>query len=220
MHNSFQDLVYIFNDKFIAYLPDFIAGIAFMLFGLAVGWLGKRFFFQLAMVLRVDRYFAGFRWGREFVKADLRYGLYNLIGNIGFLIIFMLFIYRVTTFWKLSILARLLEQGILFLPRLITALIVFSLGWLIASWTAKALQKAMMNEEIPRATLIARFVRAVVLLFFSAMALTVLDVAREVVLIGFSTVFITLGALIVVFAVVGGKFFINELLKSRDEEES
>ena len=171
------------------------------------------------MVLRVDRYFTGFRWGKEFAKADLRYGLYNLIGNIGFLIIFMLSIYRVTTFWKLSILARLLEQGILFLPKLITALIVFSLGWLIASWTAKALQKALMHEEIPRATLIVRFARAVVLLFFSAMALTILDIAREVVLIGFSTVFITLGALIVVFAVVGGKEFVNNILNPPEKEE-
>ena len=219
MHNSFQDIVYIFNDKFISSLPNFLAGIAFILLGLAAGWLGKRFLIQLAMVLRVDRYFAGFRWGREFVKADLRYGLYNLIGNIGFLIIFMLSIYRVTTFWKLSILARLLEQGILFLPKLITALIVFSLGWLIASGAAKALQKALMHEEIPRATLIARFARAVVLLFFSAMALTILDIAREVVLIGFSTVFITLGALVVACAAVGGKEFVNIILKPPEKED-
>lgn len=120
--------------------------------------------------------------------------------------------------WRLTILSDLLGKEILFLPKLIIAFIVFGLGWLISYWAAKAILKALRREEIPRATLIARFSKTMLLLFFSAMALTELDIAREIVIIGFATIFITLGLLTVVIAVVGGKNLLKKIGESLEEK--
>jgi hypothetical protein len=49
------------------------------------------------------------------------------------------------------------------------------------------------------------------LLFFSAMALTELDIAREIVFIGFATIFITIGLLTVVVTAFGGKSFLKKI---------
>ena len=120
--------------------------------------------------------------------------------------------------WKLTILSDLLGKGIIFLPRLIISLIIFGIGWLIASSTEKVSLKALRREDIPRSSLIARFIKAVMLLFFSAMALVELDLAREIVIIGFSTIIITLGTLTVVLVLVSGKEFMKKIQDSLEEE--
>jgi hypothetical protein len=219
MDNFMQSLINALNNKFIAYMPEFLSGIAFIVFGLFLGWLVKRILIQISMILRVERYLTGFQWGKGFLKADLRHGLYNLIGTSGFFIIFLMFVYRAVTLWRLPILSKLLEQGILFLPRLITSMIVFVLGWGIASVSAKSIQKGLLREDIPRANLIARFVKTVLIIFFSSIALTELDISREIVLIGFSTIFITLSAIAILFVVMGGKDFLKKVLKFTEDEE-
>jgi len=218
MHESFEKLVYVLNDKIVAYLPGFLAGLAFIALGLLVSMLVKRFLISIAQVLRIERSFMGFRWGKELIKADLRHGLYQLIGNIGFVFTLLMFVYGATSFWRLPVISRLLEEGILFLPRFITALVIFVLGWLLSSWAAKSVHKALVREEIPRATLITRFIKAVLLLFFSALALAEINIAREIVIIGFATVFITLGVLTVLFVASAGKNFVQKIL-DKDEEK-
>lgn len=65
----------------------------------------------------------------------------------------------------------------------------------------------------------SRFSRAVLVLFFSTMALTELDVAREIVVISFTAIIITLGALTIVFVARGGKGFVDRVLHTLEEEK-
>ena len=75
----------------------------------------------------------------------------------------------------------------------------------------------MRRENVPKASLIARFIKSVILLFFFAMALVEIDVAKEIVTIGFATVFITLGALTITITIVGGKSFVEKIEDSLEE---
>jgi hypothetical protein len=218
MHQAFQDLFHHLSEKFIGYLPDLFGGIALLLIGWFLGWFIKRLIIQVMVLLRVERLLVRFRWREDFLKADIRYGFYSFIGNIGFFIIFLIFLNDALNVWRLTILSDLLGKGILFLPKLIISFVVFGLGWLISSSATKAILKALRKEEIPRSTLIARFSKTVLLLFFSAMALAELDIAREIVIIGFATIFITLGLLTVVAALVGGKNFLKKVGQSLEEK--
>ena len=103
------------------------------------------------------------------------------------------------------------------MPRLIIALIVFGIGWLISTGASRAVYKALRREEIPRAMLMTRMVKAVLLLFFSAMAMVEIDIAQEIVIIGFATIIITLALLTIVITAVGGKEFINKISDSIEE---
>ena len=50
------------------------------------------------------------------------------------------------------------------------------------------------------------------------MALVELDIAREIVIIGFATIFITLGIFTIVIAFIGGKDFVKKLQDTLGEE--
>ncbi len=220
METRVQDQFYGLADNIIAYLPNLLAGIVLILIGLLAGWLIKRILIQISVMIRVDRFLRRSRWEADFAKADVRYGIYNLIGNIGFALVFLLFLDNAFIAWKLNILADLLSKGILFLPKILIAASIFGLGWLLAFWAEKSILKILYRENIPRASLISKFVKIILLLFFSAIALVELDVAHDIVVIGFATIIITIGAISVVITGVGGRRFLEKISDALRKSDS
>jgi hypothetical protein len=210
MNNGIQDKFIGLGDSILQYLPNLIAGTALVLVGWLCGWLTKKLLAQLARVVRLDRYLSRSRWGDDFKKADVRRGLYDIIGNIGFAIVFLLFLDNAFIAWQLTLFSDLLGKAILFLPKLIIACAVFGVGWLIASLAQKAIQKMLLRESIPRASLVSRFVKGIIVVFFSAMAIVVIDVAKEIVVIAFSAIFVGLAIIGVIFAFYGGRDFFEK----------
>lgn len=206
-------------DEVIAYLPSLLAGLILLVIGVVLGWVAKRVVMQIAFLLRLDRFLIGFRWGKDFARADVRYGFYNFIGNVVFFIVVLAFLGSALSVWKLTALSNLLSDGILFFPRVAVALLIFGLGWLVAAGASRALHRGLLRERVPRARLLSRIAKSMLVIFFSAMALTELAVARQIVIIGFATVFVTLGAVIVVLAAAGGRDFFKSATDSTEEKE-
>ncbi len=211
METHIQDQFLGLADNLLAYMPNFIGGLLLLLVGWLAGWIVKRLLVQFSIILRVDRFLKRSGFEAEISKADVRYSLYNIIGNIGFFLIFLIFLDNALLAWKLNILSDLLGKGILFLPKVIVASAIFGIGWLLASWAQISVLKSLLREEIPRASLISKFVKSILLIFFSAISLVELDVAREIVIIGFFTIFVTLGAITIVITSAGSKNFLKKL---------
>jgi hypothetical protein len=219
MESKIQDQFIGLADSLAAYMPNLIGGIILLLLGWLAGWVIKRILVQLSVLLRIDRFITRSKYQTDFSKADVRYSLYNLIGNIGYLIVFLIFLDNALLTWKLNILSDLLSKGILFLPKIIIALVIFGLGWLLASWVQLSLLKALRREDVPRASLIVLFVKGILMVFITAIALVELDIAREIVIVGFATIFITLGSIAVVFTATGGRNFLQKLTSTFTEEK-
>jgi hypothetical protein len=205
-------------DQIVGYLPSLLAGILLLAAGWFLGWFLKRIIVRVFIILRIDRLLRKFRWADDFSKADVRIAAYEFVGNLVLAVVFLVFLSAALNVMSLTAVSNLLDMGILFIPHILIAFIIFGIGWFIAYWASGGIRKALLKEDIPRAALIARFSKLVLLLFFSAMALTELNIAREIVIIGFATIIVTLGALIVVITARGGKSFINKILRSFDEE--
>jgi hypothetical protein len=56
--------------------------------------------------------------------------------------------------------------------------------------------------------------------FFFAISLVELDVAREIIIIGFGTIFITLGVIAIVITAAGSKNFLKKLEATFKEEKT
>ncbi|MBE0665706.1 MAG: hypothetical protein IH584_07755 [Candidatus Aminicenantes bacterium] len=201
MNMNFKELINDLGQKIIAFMPNLLGGLLLLLLGWFIAWIAKRIIIQILVILRFDRLFIRFRWKSSLTKADIRYALYNLIGNIAFVIVFLIFLNSALAAMKLTILSSLIEQGVLFIPRLIVALVIFGIGWLIASRTANAVAHSLLNERVSGASLFAKLLKFIIVLFFSAMALVELNIAKEIVLIGFGALLLTLSvSMIIVIA--------------------
>ena len=220
MVNPLQDALNSVGQKFIAYLPNLVAGIVLILIGWIAGWIIKRVTVQFCLLLRLEKLIRKFRWGEDFSKADVRFAAYNAVGNIAFIVLFLLFLNAALNALQLTVLSDLIEQGVRFFPKAVIALLILLGGWIVANGITTVLQRSLTKEEIPRASLIARFSKVVLLLTFSAMALVEIDLAREIVIIGFTVVLLTLGAIIVVLIASRRKEVAQQLLGGKDKAQS
>ncbi len=204
--------------QFAGYLPSLVGGLILIAIGLFGGWLAKRIVVQVLSVLKLGRQLRAFRWARDLGKADVRLSFYGLLGNVVFLVVFLIFVNAAFTVMKLTVLSALAEKAVFLFPRLLAALVIFGAGWLISLWVSVAIRRGLLKERVPRAALVAGFARAMSLLFFAALALAEMDIAREVVIIGFTVSYITLGAVAVVAVTLGGKGVVQRLLGASKDE--
>ncbi len=201
-----------FGTQIINYLPSLLAGFVLLLVGWFVGWLAKRITIQLLIVLRFEKLFMRMQWRRALSKADIRYAVFNLIGNVVFFIVFLIFLNSALAAMKLTVLSTLIQQGVVFIPKLIIALLIMGLGWIIAARVSKSVYNALLKENLPHYSIISRFVKFVAVLFFSSMALVEIDIAPQIVIIGFTTIMITLGIILIAITVFSSKSSVNNFL--------
>jgi hypothetical protein len=217
MASPLEDILNSVSKQIIEYLPNLLAGAVLIAIGWLLGWLAKRIVVQMLTVLRFDRLLRRFSWSSSLSKVDVRFAIYEWIGSFVFIIVFLILVNASLDALKLTTLSTILSQGVLFIPKLVIALLLLGIGWVIAGWIGGIIQRALAKEEVPRATLVARFAKTVMMLFFSAMALTEIDIAREIVIIGFGVTMITLGGITIVLTTVGAKSFVARVLDSRRE---
>jgi hypothetical protein len=204
--------------EILNYLPRVVASLLLLAVGWFVAWLAKRIVIQLCVIFRIHHYLPRLQWRKTLSKADVRDALFNYVGNLVFIAVFIMFIYGALATLKLTILSSLLEHTIFFLPRVGGCFIIFAIGLFLSNRISVVVHMAVLREGIPRASLIGRFVKGSLLMFFSAMALTVLDFARQVVIVGFTVSFATMGALVVVAAVAGGKEMFQKIFHWPEEK--
>jgi hypothetical protein len=212
LHTLFMNIM----NTFFAFVPSFLVGIILIIIGWFLAWFVKRMIIQMLILLKFDRALVRFPWGRAFSKADVRYGFYGFIGNIVFTIIFLLFLYYTLLSWGLEFISELLREGILFFPRFIAAGVIMVIGWLIASWASRALYKFLYQEKIPYSAFIAYYTKVVLIVLFFAAAFAELDIARNIIIIGFTTIFVTLGIIAVILTGIHGKGILNKLKESSE----
>jgi hypothetical protein len=219
MTEKLQGLFLDYGNRFIGYLPKLFFGILLLGIGWLLGWLAKRVVIQLCVILKLEYFLTRFAWGKDFSKADLRFGFYNLLGNAAFVIVFLLFLDFALITWEMHFLSDLLADGILIFPRVAYALVILGIGWLIALTASKALRRILWQGNIPFAPMISQYVKIVIVLFFSGMALVQLNIARDIVFIGFAAVFVTLGGIAIVLTAIIGKKWMKTGGESNDVKD-
>lgn len=195
--DSVRDLI----ASLVGYIPTLLAGLLVLLLGLVVGWVGSRFLVRMLTLLRLDRVIGRMGWGRALEKGDVRHSLFELLGMLFGVLLFLVFLDNAVAIWKLTVLSQLLERLVLLIPQLLTATVIMLAGAGIASAVARAVQRALLQEEFERAQLVARIVRAAILVVASAIALVQLDIAVGIVTGAFLIAF---GALALSFVLAFG----------------
>ena len=190
-----------FSDQVFAYLPTLTGGLLVLAVGVAIGWVTKRVIVRVLIWLRLDRLGGRAGWRAAFGKGDVRAAMYGLLGNLVMAAIILLFLDNALQIWKLTVLSRLIDQFVFYVPNfLLVALIVVS-GMLVSNVVGNRVGDALEDEGFERSRLLAKVVKGVLQAVVGALALWQLGFAREIVLAAFLIAF---GAVGVAFAVAVG----------------
>jgi hypothetical protein len=185
----------------VGYLPTLLAGFVVVLVGAGVAWLISKLVVRILLLLRLDRVVGRLGWGRALEKGDVRHSLFGLMGTVVGLFVFLVFLENAILIWKLTVLSELLEKLVGLIPQLITAGIILLVGWAVAATVSRAVLHTLFQEEFDRARLVAKLVRAAILIFTCALALVELNIAVGIVTGAFLIAF---GALALGFALAFG----------------
>jgi len=176
----------------VQYLPTLLAGLVVLLIGVIVGWLVGRVLVRLLVFLRVDKVVARLGWAQAVERGDVRHSLFDFIGTLVAVLVFLIFLENALVIWHLTVLSQLLEKFVLLVPQFLSAVIILLIGWGVATAVSRGVQRALYQEEFERSRLAARLVRWAILCTTTAITLVHLDVAVGIVTGGF---LITFGAL-------------------------
>jgi len=190
-----------FVQRLIGYAPTLTAGLLVLLLGVVVGWLAKKAVVRVLIWLRLDRLGGNASWRAAFGKGDVRAALYELVGNIVFLLLVLVFLDNSLEIWGLVVLSRMIEGLIVYLPNLALVALIVGGGVFLANTLAASIEDTLEEEGAPRARLVAQGFKAAALGIVGALALWQLNFAREIVLAAF---LIGFGAVGVAFALAVG----------------
>jgi hypothetical protein len=207
-----------FVESLALFLPRVMTTLAIMV----VGWL-------IAMLLRtIVRGLAG--WLRINVAAE-RFGVAPLLrtadlppadallGAIVFWLVWLGFLLSGIDVLGFTSIQGLVVSFWAFVPRLLLAVAILVIGFVVANFAWRATLLAAINARIPSPRLLSGAVRWLILILTGAMALEQIAVARTVVLTAFAIAFGALSLAVAIAFGIGGGGIAKRILEHQFPEQ-
>jgi hypothetical protein len=207
-----------FVESLSLFLPRMVTTLAIIV----VGWL-------IAMLLRtMVRAVAG--WLRINVAAE-RFGVTPLLktadlppadvllGAIVFWLVWLGFLLSGIDVLGFTSLQGLLASFWAFVPRLLLAVVILIIGFVVANFAWRATLLAAVNGHVPSPRLLSGAVRWLILILTGAMALEQIAVARTVVLTAFAIAFGALSLAVAIAFGIGGGGIAKRILEHQFPEQ-
>ena len=198
-----------------AFLPTLLAGLVVVVFGLIAAWVASRVLVRLLIFMRLDRVATRLGWADTLEKGDVRHSLFDSLGTVLGVLVFLIFFENALVIWHLTVLSQLLDKVVLLIPELVTALIILMIGWGTATGVSRGVQRALYQEEFERARLAARLIRWAILVTTAAIALVQLDIAVVIVTGAFLIAFGALALCVVLAFGLGSKRAVELMWEER-----
>ena len=207
---SFREVAY----RLASIAPRLLAALTLALAGWALAVVVRRLTVRLLQVVDLDGRCARQGVTATLGRAGIRRSPSQLIGRLVFLVIFAIGLLMAIEALEVPAAVGLAPVVIKFLPNVLIAALVMTIGWLLANFLAEALLIFIVNAQLAGGPVMAGALRWLVLLFTASVALTQLGIAREMVLLVFGILFGgTVLGLALAFG-LGGRGLAQEVLES------
>jgi hypothetical protein len=201
--------------KIASFGPDLLQLIIILILGFVIAWLLKLVVRYLLALIKFD--VLSYRMGLSSAldKASIKRTPTEMVG----LVIYWcaLFLFFLVALGTLNIYAidHLIASLFGYIPQFVIAIFVFLLGYFLSRFLSRATLIGLVNAQVRSARLIASLFQILILIFFLAMAIEQLGIARGIVVATFS---ISFGGVVLALAIafgLGGKEIAKDILERR-----
>jgi hypothetical protein len=205
----------------VRFLPGLLAAVLILIIGLAVGWLIKVLVRRALTVAKFDHFCDSSGVSQVLNRADIRAAPSRLVAVLVFWLVFLSFLMAGLSALNIGVINRLIAEFFLYLPRIIAALAILLVGFLLANFVSRAALLAAVNAAVPSPRAISLVVKFLITILSFAMALEQLEIAKTIVIAAFVIAF---GAVMLGLAIAFGlggrdvaKRVLERQLKDLDE---
>jgi hypothetical protein len=181
--------------------PRVLAALTLVLLGLAVATIVRRIVSRVLSAAELDDRCA--RWGvtATLGRAGVQRSPVELLARLLFWILFVIGLLMGIEALDVPATSGLVTAAMRVIPDLLVAVLALVIGWLLANFLAQTVLIFIVNAQVAGGPVIAAIVRWLVFVLAAGVALTQLNIAREMVLLVFG---IALGGVVLALALAFG----------------
>jgi len=170
-----------FATQMVAYFPSLVAAILIVAVGWLLAKLARVLVFRFLLVIRLDM--ASERAGIDdvLVKADIRQSPAELVAIMAQWLVGLAVLLAAASVLRLSPVSELLNHVVLYVPKVIAAVVALLLGLFVANVLAGGVRTAAANAGLAETDVLAAMTRYAVVAFTVAVTLEELGIAPELV---------------------------------------
>lgn len=208
-----------FFERVLQFLPDILTSILIFISGIVLGLIFKFIFLRFFRAIKLDKFSERSGVVEMIKKGGIKEPLSLILSRfIGWLTMIG-FLFLSLRSLNVSVIERILERFILYLPNVFVAAVILFLGYFLSNFLGRAALIASVNAGIKLSGLIGRFVKLTIFLLAVTMALEQLGIGRETIVIAFAIIF---GGIVLALAIafgLGGRDIAKEYLEKRIKGE-
>lgn len=206
---------------------DFVAALLGIILIFTIGWLIAKVIRNLVTrflkFIQLDQ--AAERTGISVFlhKGGIKYTLSELLGVLCYWLALLVVLVIAVNAVGLTVAADLLNKVTLYIPNVISAILVLVLGMFVATFLAAVVQTATTNAGIAQAKLLGKLVEFIIIIFTIAIALEQLSIGTLVVAFAINIILASLGLGIAIAFGLGCKEiagrFVSDLIDKLKEKK-
>lgn len=160
----------------VNFIPTLVASIAILIVGYIISRILKATTIKMLRRLGVDRVSKNIGLNEHIQQANDQYSASKLIGSLVFWIIFFVFIVMAADSLGLPQLSQTLDQFILFLPKLIAAVLIILLGFAMANIAKSFAYKTARSVDIDYAKPLSQVTFGIIAVLTISLAFGSMDI--------------------------------------------
>lgn len=165
-----KELIVVPVKSMLAQVGTFVSSLCAIILILLVGWIIARLIKNLVTrildILRIDSYAAKIGVDKILAKGGIKYGVSELIGVLCYWIVMLIALVIAVSAVNLNQQAAgLLNTIVLYIPKVISAILILILGMFFASFVSSAVVTAAANAGVEQSNMLGRLSQFIIIIF-------------------------------------------------------
>lgn len=210
-------------ERVLAFLPQLLAALLILVFGVLLGWLLKLVLRRVLLWLKFDAGCSRLGLSELLGRSGIGDLPSTMVARLGGGLVVLIFLMLAISSLNVTILQHLSERFLVYLPNVLVAGLVLLATLFMGNFVARAVLIACVNAGNHLARLCSRLAYVLVLALGVVMALEQLGIGKETVLLAFAIAF---GGVVLALALAFGfggrelaREFLEKKLRPADEED-
>jgi small-conductance mechanosensitive channel len=175
-------------ERAVNFIPKLVGIIVILLVGWIIAKIIEKIVIRLLKLAQLDRASEKTGVARFLRKGEIKYTLSELIGILVYWLIILAVIMAAANMLNLEVAATLLNQFILFVPRVIASVFVLVLGIFFANLLGAVVRSTAINAGISEGRALGKITQVIVIIFAVVTALYQLEIAKGILASAFTVV--------------------------------
>jgi hypothetical protein len=199
-------------------IPSVLAAIVLLLVGMVVARGLRAAVEKFLKFVRLDEHTDKIKLNEVLARLGFGRSPGQLVGFLVYWLIILLFLVSAANAVELTVVSELLEQFVLFIPKVIGAVLVLAGGLLLGHLVAEIVRNAAVANRIDGAVALSKAAQFVVIAFAAIMALEQIDIDTTIVTSSVQIILAAIGLGLAIAFGLGGKDKAAEVIRNFTEK--